>query len=155
MKNNVQAGKTLTVAAPRTVLSGEGVLVGNIFGIASDDATSGANLEIVTEGVFDITKDTDTFSQGDKVYWDNSAFKATSDAGANKLIGVAIQAQLTGDSTARTKLNEVSTSNQATTVAAVTTADATDLASAEALAIQLKTSLNAVIAALKAAGMMA
>lgn len=42
----------------------------------------------------------------------------------------------------------------AANVAAVTTANATDLATAEALANQLKTTVNAIIAALQAAGLM-
>ena len=45
--------------------------------------------------------------------------------------------------------------SQAAAVAAVSTANATDLPSAEALANQLKVSVNAILAALKAAGIMA
>ena len=44
---------------------------------------------------------------------------------------------------------------QAASVAAVTTADAVDLTTAEALANANKVAINAVIAALKAAGLMA
>lgn len=43
----------------------------------------------------------------------------------------------------------------AATVAAVATANATDLATSEALANQLKTTVNAILTSLKAAGLMA
>lgn len=106
MKNFIQTGDTLTVVAPRVLVSGEGCLVGSLFGVASDDAASGASAEIVMEGVFDLAKDASVFAQGDKVYWDNTAFKITSTTTANKLCGVAAAAALTGDTTGRVKLNQ-------------------------------------------------
>lgn len=56
MKNFIQPGKVVTVAAPRNVLSGELVIVGLLAGIAATDALSGAPVEIVTEGVFTLAK---------------------------------------------------------------------------------------------------
>jgi predicted RecA/RadA family phage recombinase len=106
MKNYVQDGSSLSFAAPRTLSSGDGCLVGNLFGIANDDAASGATVVLSVEGVFDLTKDTSTFSAGDKVYWDDTAHKGTSTATSNKLIGAAVQAQVTGDTTVRVRLNE-------------------------------------------------
>jgi predicted RecA/RadA family phage recombinase len=78
MNNYVQQGKTLTVIAPYAVTSGGGVEVigtGYLFGIAVNTQNPGDNMEIqVTEGVFDLAKDTSTFvSDGDYVYWDNTA----------------------------------------------------------------------------------
>ena len=110
MKNYVLSGDTLTLTAPRTLASGAGVLVGFIFGVASDDAASGASVEVCTVGVYDLNKDASTFSAGDKVYWDNTAFACTSTATANKLIGAATQAQITGDATVRVRLNETTVS---------------------------------------------
>lgn len=108
MKNWITSGKTVTVAsAGRTASSGAGLLTGNLFGIISDDVVSGAACEIVTEGVFDLAKDSSTFAQGDKVYWDNTAFAATSTSSGNKLIGVAI-ADAVVASTVRARLNPVS-----------------------------------------------
>jgi predicted RecA/RadA family phage recombinase len=121
MQNYVHRGETLTVTAPYTVVTGQGVVAGNIFGVAVFNAASGASLEIVTWGVFDLAKDASTFNPGDKVYWDNVNFVATSAPPAspsttpgNREIGVAdlIQASgvnapggLTGDATVRVRLN--------------------------------------------------
>lgn len=107
MKNRVQKGECLDLAAPRTLTSGQGALVGSLFGVATVDVASGVTASFETRGVYDLTKDTSTFSQGDKVYWDDSAHKCTSTDTSNKLIGVATQAQLTGDSTVRVKLGYV------------------------------------------------
>ncbi len=51
-KNYIQPAKVVTVTAPTGgVLSGDGVLIGTLFGIAQSDAVEGADVEILTEGV--------------------------------------------------------------------------------------------------------
>lgn len=73
MKNFIQPGKVLTVAAPADVLSGAGVMVGSLFGVAAYDALSGADVEVSREGVFELPKlDTDNMAVGDKVNWNNT-----------------------------------------------------------------------------------
>lgn len=110
MVNYIQDGATITVTAPYTVVSGAGVLVGALFGVAANDATSGAtDLEISTEGVFDLAKAAGAVSQGDKIFWDDTAKVVTTVAAGNTYIGRAIQAQVSGDATARVMLNESGT----------------------------------------------
>ena len=93
MKTYVQPGNTITLTAPYDVTSGDGLLVGAIFGIASGDALTGAEVEVVTTGVFDLTKAaSQAWAVGDKVYWDNTNRVATKTATANTLIGVAVLA---------------------------------------------------------------
>ncbi len=105
MQNFIHEGKVLNVTAPYAVNSGGGVKVGNIFGLAANTYTSGQlHCPIVVEGVVDISKDGSTFSQGDLVYWDDVARKATSTVGSNLLVGAAELPQLTGDANVRTKL---------------------------------------------------
>ncbi|GAK33257.1 hypothetical protein JCM17846_18460 [Iodidimonas nitroreducens] len=105
MKNFVQHGATVTVTAPEDVLSGDGVLVGSLFGVSASDATAGAEVEVVTQGVFDITKSTSAFTQGQKVYWAAASKNVTGTASGNILIGVAVAAAASGDATARVRLN--------------------------------------------------
>lgn len=106
MTNFISSGDNVTLAAPYDVLSGAGFLIGSLFAVAAYDAVSGATVEGVREGIFDLTKDTSVFSVGSLVYWDNSAKKVTSVDSGHKLIGVATVAALTGDATARVVLNE-------------------------------------------------
>ena len=78
MKNFIQPGNTITLAAPAAVTSGSGMLVGAIFGIAAHDAASGDPLETVTTGVFDLNKiGSQAWGVGDKVYWDNTNKRVT------------------------------------------------------------------------------
>lgn len=93
MKTYVQPGTTLTLTAPYAVSSGDGLLVGAIFGVASGDADNGASVEATLVGVFDLKKvASQAWAVGDKVYWDNTAKVATKTATSNTLIGVAVAA---------------------------------------------------------------
>ena len=114
MTNFVQDGRTITVLAPYTIKSGAGAKVGNKFGVADFDATSGAQLEMTVQGVVDLAKDTSTFSDGDAVYWDDTAKKATSTSASNLNIGSACLTTTSGtaalggssgDATVRVRLN--------------------------------------------------
>jgi predicted RecA/RadA family phage recombinase len=109
MKNFVQPGEIITVPAPTGgANSGDGVLVGSLFGVATYSAPSAAPLEIVTEGVFDLPKAaTIAFAVGDRVYWDATANNATSTTTGNKWVGIATEAALGSAGTARVRLNEI------------------------------------------------
>jgi predicted RecA/RadA family phage recombinase len=106
MKNFVQPGDNLELIAPRALASGGGFLVGALFAVASTDAASGAVVEGVTRGVFDLPKAAGAITQGAKVYWDNAAFNVTTTATNNTVIGVATQAAASADATVRVKLNQ-------------------------------------------------
>jgi len=109
MKNLVQqSGRNITVTAPYAVNGGDGCLVGSLFGIASNTVAIGAQVPIDTGGVYAITKTAgQTFAQGAKVYWDNTAKSVTSVTTSNTLIGVATKAAASGDATVTVKLGIV------------------------------------------------
>ena len=107
MKNFVQCGDTLTAAAPRAVSSGDGALIGSVFGVAIGTYANGAEGEFRLEGVFDLTAlNTDTASVGALAYWDNTNFRVTTTASGNTKIGIFWQAKTNGQTTARVRLNE-------------------------------------------------
>ena len=105
MKNWIQPGNTVTVVAPVAVTSGDGLLVGALFGVVLSAATIGANVEMLTEGVVDLPKAAVAITQGAKVYWDNTAKNVTTTVASNTLIGCAIVAAAVGDGTVRVRLN--------------------------------------------------
>ncbi|MBF0098347.1 MAG: DUF2190 family protein [Magnetococcales bacterium] len=105
MKNFIQPGDTVTVIAPVAVNSGEGLLVGALFGVALSTAAINTNVEVLTEGVVDLPKAAVAVTQGAKVYWDNTAKNVTTTATNNTLIGCAILAAAVGDATVRVRLN--------------------------------------------------
>lgn len=106
MKNYVQDGDTLSLVAPYDRLSGQGMLVGSIFGVAAVDALSGASVEVEVDGVFDLEKvSAQAWTAGALIYWDDTAKNATSVSTSNKLIGVAVQSAANPSTTGRVRLN--------------------------------------------------
>src|SRR4051812_45718125 len=91
MKNFVQPGDTITLTAPYARTSGQGALVGSIFGIAVNDVANGASGEFLTEGVVDLDKvSAQAWAVGNLIYWDDAAKLSTTVPTSNKLIGVAV-----------------------------------------------------------------
>jgi predicted RecA/RadA family phage recombinase len=91
MRNFIQTGDIVTVAAPAAVSSGDGVLVGTLFGIATTDADSGADVVIKTTGVFELPKTSaQAWTVGAAIYWDADDKVATTTSTDNTLIGKAL-----------------------------------------------------------------
>lgn len=104
--NQVQKGCNITVTAPTGgTTSGVGVLIGNLFGVASNTVAVGVSTEIVTEGVFDLAKTSAlAIAVGDLVYWDNTNKRVFKTASGNKLVGIATTAAANPSSTVNVKL---------------------------------------------------
>lgn len=93
MKNFVAVGNILTLPAPAALTSGQGALIGSIFGVAQKDASNGEDVAILVTGVFELPKAaSQAWAVGAKVYWDNTAKVCTTTVGTNTLIGVAVKA---------------------------------------------------------------
>jgi predicted RecA/RadA family phage recombinase len=105
MKNFVQRGDTITVAAPAATVSGAPLLVGSLFGVCSETAASGASVDLVTIGVFDLPLAAGPVTVGAPLYWDDTAKKITTISTSNTKVGIAIAAAAGGASTVRTRLN--------------------------------------------------
>lgn len=113
MKNFVQPGHNVTVPGPSGgVLSGGPVLLNELFGVACGDAAENADCEIATVGVFDLPKAASvTPAIGEEAFY-NSSTKVVTPTSATGLfkIGVFTKAALSGDATARVRLDGVAVS---------------------------------------------
>jgi predicted RecA/RadA family phage recombinase len=107
MKNYIQPGTNLTMPAPETVIAGQAILIGSLFGVASSDAISGSYMDLVTEGVFTLPKANVSITLGAKLYWDDAAKKVTTVSAGNAYIGAAVEAVATVALTAPVRLNGV------------------------------------------------
>lgn len=106
MKNFIQEGNRVSVPAPADVLSGAGVLVGSMFGVAVHDAVSGAQVLIQTNGVVSMPKvSAQAWTVGALVYWDNANKLVTTASSGNKLIGVAAEAAANPSANGIVRLN--------------------------------------------------
>jgi predicted RecA/RadA family phage recombinase len=106
MKNFVQHGYVISLTAPYAVTSGDGMLVGSLFGVATTTAANGGSVEALVRGVIKITAlSTDTGTVGTKVYWDNTNKRITTTAGSHTLVGCLTVAKTSGQTTATVLLN--------------------------------------------------
>lgn len=106
MKNFVQPGDIVPVLAPANVTSGDGVLLGTLFGVAAFSAASGAEVEIRLRGVFDLPKTSaEAWTVGAAVYWDATNKVATTTSSSNTLIGKAVAAAANPSGVGRVRLN--------------------------------------------------
>lgn len=108
MKNFIQLGNTVTVTLSGAVLSGDGLLVGNLFGVASNNGGDGDDIEMQVTGVFDLPKAAaDAPAQFDAAYWDAAAKEVTTEDTDNVLIGVFMHPYGNGTTSAHVRLNGV------------------------------------------------
>ena len=107
MKTFIQPGNIITITAPTGgVSSGDGVLIGSLFGVATFDAAEGESLEIQVTGVMSLPKlSTDTVAVGDPLYWDTTNGHLTVTATDNVLVGVAVSTAGSGATTVEIRLN--------------------------------------------------
>lgn len=178
-QNKYAHGERIQFIAPAGgVVSGTPYLLGSILGIPVTSAAENEISVLDVEGVFEITKDAPlVIAQGAKVYWNNTDKEITTTAAGNTFAGWAYVAAASADTTVLVKLgleSGVSTAGTATVIAALgTTTDLTaiaatfsDLAAARTAVNTLKTEtetrldtieakVDAILAALKAAGLMA
>ena len=107
MKNYVQPGHVMTVTAPADTKSGDFVVVGAGFGVATADAAAGTDLEIAIGGVYDGAAKVaaQAWTQFAVLYWDSAAKNFTTTAGANLKVGVAALAAANPSATGRVRLN--------------------------------------------------
>jgi predicted RecA/RadA family phage recombinase len=106
VKNYIQPGDTLTLNAPATVVGGQPILVGEIFGVVASDAASGKPMDLVTRGVFRLPKVTaDVLSVGEAVYFDmDGGDVGEEDSVHTTKVGHAIEAAGNGATTVAVKL---------------------------------------------------
>lgn len=93
MRNFIQRGDTITIPAPAAVTGGSVVIVGSIVGVAAGDAASGADVDVVTVGVFAMPKVAAlAIAAGDVVYFDAATALVNKTSSGNTKVGVAVEA---------------------------------------------------------------
>lgn len=89
----IQPGHALNVILAAVVLSGGVVVMENMAGIATTDGAVGEEIAVSMDGVFALPKPAATaYTQGKRLYWDNTAKTVTTTATNNVQIGYAAYA---------------------------------------------------------------
>jgi len=107
MKNFLQPGDCPTITAPTGgVTSGQGVLLGTMFGVAVSNADEGEPVAVKMTGVFELPKTSaQAWTMGAKVYWDDGNSVATTTASGNTLIGHAFAVAENPSATGQVRLS--------------------------------------------------
>jgi predicted RecA/RadA family phage recombinase len=106
MRNFRQPGDVISVPAPYILTSGQGALVGALFGVAVFDAALSAPVELRVDGVVELTKATgEAWTVGAAIFWDNTNRRTTTTPTGNTRIGVATVAALAAATVGTVRLN--------------------------------------------------
>ena len=111
MKNHIQKGDVITVPAPAGgIASGEGAIIGNIFGIAAFAAAVGEPVELATTGVYQLPKATAAvLTVGARVAWDNTAKNINVPGTGRFPLGIATEAAGNGITSVAVRLDGIGT----------------------------------------------
>lgn len=156
-KNYVQEGERIayTIPAETTILSGAVVVIGSLIGIALEGGVAGDIIDVALEGVWNLPKvNTTVIALGDEVFWNAGTSKVTLVA-TDTPLGKAFAAAGNGPVVVDVKLVGSAVIGQSANVAAIATANGSDAGTTQALANATKTTVNGILVALKAAGLMA
>lgn len=156
MKNGIQIpSNVVPLVAPYDRTSGQGALVGSQFGVAVSDVLNGATGQFLVKGAVTLdATSAQAWNQGDPIFWDNTN-KRCDNTPVGPRIGTCLNAKANPSATGDVLLGAGGGAlNQGVFVAQIATANATDLATSEALANQLKTSVNALLTSLVNAGVL-
>ncbi|MGY6634222.1 MAG: DUF2190 family protein [Alkalilacustris sp.] len=111
MKTYIQNGHVITVPTPAGgIASGEGLIVGSIFGIAAYSAAEGDPLELATTGVYKLPKaSAAVLTVGARVAWDNTARQVHTPGAGRFPIGIAAEAAGNGIPSVAVRLDGIAT----------------------------------------------
>jgi predicted RecA/RadA family phage recombinase len=150
MKNFLQPGDTLTLTAPSGgVVSGTPYLIGGLLVVALSTVAETLPFEGVRRGVFSFTKvGSQAWSEGDKVYWDNTNKYFTKTAADNTFAGYAVEAVGSGGGATTGKVLLLANG-------AVRSAHLADPTGGGTVDSQARATIGSILDALEAAGILA
>lgn len=110
--NFVQPGKVIDFTAPAGgVIEGQALLIGALIVVAQAAAAAGSIFAAATEGVFDVPAathaSTQAWTEGQILYWDDTAKVFTITVGSNTKKAVAAAAKASTAAKGRVKLIQV------------------------------------------------
>lgn len=105
MKNYIQPGDILDLTVPEGGLaSGQGVLVGALFGVATTSGQEGDRVAVSVSGVFELPKvQGSALAEGAKAYWNGAAI--TGAANGSTMVGHVTEHSATDAGTVRVRVS--------------------------------------------------
>jgi len=98
--NFLQDNTVLNLTAPYACTSGQGMLVGALFGVCLTDIANGAVGAVATHGIATLPKLAGAaWAQGARVFWDNTLRQCDTTAAGDFCIGYAAEVAASADVT--------------------------------------------------------
>ena len=98
MKNYIQDGQIIDFIAPSNTVAGTAYLINDIVVVAMLTVPAGQRCPMLCSGVVELPKNpSDTFQQGDLLYWDNTNKRLTRTQSGNKRCGFSAEPAASGD----------------------------------------------------------
>jgi predicted RecA/RadA family phage recombinase len=152
MINKLRDGDVIQHTAASAISSGDPVVIGNRVGIAIADIANGDVGAVDMEGCFSVPKvSAQAWLEGSEIFWDSSAELFTTVGTANTLAGHALKAADNPSSTGEIRLSPGY--KKAAVLAALAQTISGTYSQSEVQAISTK--VDAILSALKTAGLMA
>lgn len=105
MKNMVSEGKCIQHVLDATKSSGQGTIVGSLFGVCISDGVSGDEIGLTVEGIYNMPAATgDTFAVGAIVGYDEAGDEATAATLGDKDVAICTKAKLVGELSVEVKI---------------------------------------------------
>jgi predicted RecA/RadA family phage recombinase len=106
MRNFIEHGEVWEIPAAAAVVSGDFILQGSAFGIATHSAAQDELVRVRPGGVVTLAAATgQAWTLGAKLYWDATGKTLTTTATSNTLVGFAWAVKGTADAVGLVKLN--------------------------------------------------
>ena len=106
MKNFVQPGNAIDFVAGADLVSGQGLILGSLFGVVANDVLTGGNGVLYTEGVYELPKKAATaMTFGQPVEWKTADAKIMPATEGDLDAGYVVKAADAADATVMVKLS--------------------------------------------------
>lgn len=111
MQNFIQNGHIVRLITPvGGIASGDGVIVGSIFGFAAYSSVEGDPLELATSGAYQLPKaSAAVLTVGTRVSWDDNAKQVNAPGTGRFPVGVAVEVAGNGVTSVVVRLDGVAT----------------------------------------------
>lgn len=156
MLNFIESGKNIGYVNPSSsvaILGGSVVVMGAVCGVAIQDIAPLAQGTLLLEGVVSLPLSAMNVALGDRLYW-NAGSSTVTKTQTDVPLGAAMSAQTSGDPTVNVKLYEVG--REFPIAASLALLSQTIGGTYSQSAVQaISTQVDAIVTALKAAGLMA
>jgi predicted RecA/RadA family phage recombinase len=107
MQNYLGDGDVLSLpSAPASLVSGQGLLIGAMFGVVLASVAQGQPFMLWLKGTYQLPKNaSEVWTVGEGLYWDNTGLELTTVSAGNTRVGIATAPTVNPSNVGNVRLN--------------------------------------------------